>query len=165
MPNIHHVLSDKNFVLIHSPGDGHCLFHSFVSSWNAQVKLPTLTVEEVLTSVSSEWDTNKAGYLPFIDTSELSAVLQWEQYIFQKHYNIPLGDAFPHILANAFKVDLNILNELSPDTCETILTGSTSSVKLYLHRVNDNHYNGIGPCPIRILLEHQNFFHWRTLMH
>ena len=88
-------------------------------------------------------------YLPYVDDTEASAILQWERYIFHKDYDQPIVDIFPHILANAFKVDVIILNELINGICEfrEVTSRSYSSGKtLFLHRVNDNHYNGTGPC-------------------
>ena len=36
MPNLQELLLQNRLSVMESPGDGHCLFHSFVSSWNRQ---------------------------------------------------------------------------------------------------------------------------------
>ena len=46
-----------------------------------------------------------------------SCSLQWSRYIADKQYNQPICDIFPHILANTFKVDIVIINELSEKAC------------------------------------------------
>ena len=146
MPNIYQVLQVKGLRIIKSPRDGHCLFHSFLSSWNDQVKSPRLDLDGVWSAATSEWHSNRSLYLPFINTTTVSADDQWKRYLFEKQYNQPIGDIFPHILANTFKLDIIILNELHQGTFEKInvTSANSDSLSLYLHRVNDNHYNGIG---------------------
>ena len=141
-------LYDLNHELSISPSDGHCLIHSFVTSWNSRFPHhKTCTAADVLLAAVSEWEACTDIYEPHIDDTETPISIQWDRYINQKIYDQPVCDIFPHILANAFKLDLCILDEKSDGICDIIHVTSkyepVSATPLYLHRVGDSHYNGV----------------------
>ena len=71
---------------------------------------------------------------------------QLELYLTYKRYKQPICDVFPIIAANALKTELCIINETGNNSCDLITLPPKSPSEqptLYLHRINDNHYNGL----------------------
>ena len=63
-----------------SPGDGYCLFHSFVSSWNSQFpQEPNVSLKTVIARSKAELLENLDLYLPYIDQSKFTRVHQLER--------------------------------------------------------------------------------------
>ena len=89
-----------------SPGDGHCLFHSSVSSWNSQFpQEPQVSLKTAIDRSKTELLENLDLYQPYIDQSTSTWVNQIEKYLDQKIYKLPIVDVYPIFLANAFDVD------------------------------------------------------------
>ena len=71
---------------------------------------------------------------------------QLELYLRYKRYKQPICDVFPIIAVNALKTELCIINETGNNSCDLITLHPRSPSELptvYLHRINDNHYNGL----------------------
>ena len=91
-------LLDKHLKVIPSPADGHCLFHSFISSWNTQFShLPPVTFDEIVSSAKREWNTDPVFYTAFLVENAISVDEQWNSYIYRGHYYQSLGDIFPNL--------------------------------------------------------------------
>ena len=80
MLNRQELLLQNQLSVMESPGDGHCLFHSFVSSWNSQFP------QEKKASLKTVIDWSKVVllgnlelYLTYIDQSKYSWVHQLEK--------------------------------------------------------------------------------------
>ena len=109
------LVTENGWNIIRSPGDGHCLLHSTVSSWKAQFSnRPSIDLEQVKSQVFIESVQNRDQYIAFIPSNnKLSFMTGLKSYVINKHYNQEFGDIVPTIIANGFKVKLVILNEAS----------------------------------------------------
>jgi hypothetical protein len=147
MGDLRHELENLQLSVSQSLGDGHCLFYSFVASWNSQFPhRPKTTLDAVIKCCLQEYHRGIDLYANFIDESISDRDTQLQRYIERKNYNQPICDIFPQILANGFCVNVSILNEKRDQQFEyfqapTISENCTDT--LYLHRINDNHYNGL----------------------
>ena len=153
MQNIQDVLLENQLSIIHSLGDGHCLFYSFLSSWHSQFSdRPRLSLKNVFDKSRVEFYDNINFYRPFLDGSDSQAQQQLMRYVSTSHrdFNHSIADIYPAVLANAFGIDICIFDQSNlnsgafsihtfPSRC------STSQKPLYLHRINNDHYNGIRP--------------------
>ena len=125
------------------------MFYSFLTSWNNQLPhQPCLSLNRIIECCKSELYENVEAYRLFIDESYASIFCQLRSYIDDKRFNQPIGDIFPLILANAFNIQLCILN-VKQDQSVDVINVQPDKVthgnhdSLYLHRVNDNHFNGL----------------------
>ena len=148
MPLIGDVLDTNHLRIVPSPGDGHCLLHSFLTSWNNQFarKKQLLTLCDIIKCSTAEFLDNSDLYSAFINTDGSASHHQLDLYLKHKIYDQPIGDIFPYILANAYQTNICILDESPNKNCNVTVVpprdGSTL-FSLYLHRINDNHYNGL----------------------
>lgn len=105
MQYLQYVLAEQNLSIAISPSNGHCLFHSFRSSWGNQYNENSdLTTDFILSKCTQEWQSNCNIHIPHIDDSETPVKLQWERYVINRIYNLPIADIFPFILANALRL-------------------------------------------------------------
>ena len=142
------VLQQNQLSICFSPGDGHCLLYSFVSSWRSQFpRQPELSLKTVIDRSILEFSTNFELYKPFFIESFRAINHQLQEYLFRKDYNQSIGDIYPAVLANTFGVDLCIVDQKNAnlEECSIIHVESirkTHPKSLFLHRINGNHYNG-----------------------
>ena len=67
MPNLQELLLQNQISVRESPGDGHCLFHSFVSSWNSQFpQEPNVSLKTAIDRSMAELLENLDLHLPYI---------------------------------------------------------------------------------------------------
>ena len=74
MPPIRDMLTNNNLTMKQSKDDEHCLFYSFVSSWNNQLLHyhdQHVTTDEVIQKCHSELVSNFAFYEFFVDTESI----------------------------------------------------------------------------------------------
>lgn len=132
--------------ILSSPGDGHCLLHSFVSSWNNQShQLDRLDIEKVKAQVFIEAISHPDRYVQFLQSSNRKTFFSGlRSYLIDKQYNLDFGDIVPLIIANAFHVNLEIFNEVNFNRFENVVVSSeiASDFCLKIHRKGD-HYNGL----------------------
>ena len=146
MPNLQELLLQNQLSVRESPGDGHCLFHSFVSSWNSQFpQEPNVSLKTAIDRSGAELLENLDLHLPYIDQSKFTWVHQLEKYLDQKFYKLPIVDVYPIFLANAFDVDVCVLDQIGSECVihNFPSRGNNRSKPLYLHRINDDHVNGL----------------------
>ena len=154
MVNLHDVLQENQLSINFSIGDGHCLLYSFVSSWNSQIHgADNLTLDLVIARSIHEFRSNFARYEPFLTESHELLLNQLHRYLSYRDYNQSIGDIYPAILSNAFEVDLYILDQRDEgcDDCSiVVVTSECKSIAnpLFLHRINNNHYNGFNVNPL-----------------
>lgn len=148
-------LQDRSLVLNMSPGDGHCLLHSTVTSWNLTRHTdPPISINSLKNSILSEATSQQNMYKAFLDDQyQESFLCHLKEYLFNKRYNTWFGDCVPLITANALRVDVTILNERDElpsgmcrlDTLE-YFNSSPSETPIIIHR-RGNHFNGVVPLP------------------
>ena len=146
MPNLQQLLLRNQLSVRESPGDGHCLFHSFVSSWNSQFpQEPNVSLKTAIDRSKAELLENLDLHLPYIDQSKFTWVHQLGKYLDQKIYKLPIVDVYPNFLANAFDVDVCVLDQIGSECVihNFPSRGNNKSKPLYLHRINDDHFNGL----------------------
>ena len=142
--DIHTFLLSNNLTLIQSPGDGHCLLHSTISSLHLQLG-QNLTLEALKAQIYTESINNMNEYINFIKDSSRSLFSTYlRQYLLYKNYNNSYGDIVPLIIANTLGVKLVIIDE-SCNSCFKLHEIAPRSIPIhiiFLHRKQD-HYNGI----------------------
>lgn len=103
------LLTSLGLVIIQSPGDGHCLLHSVITSvanqfhWN-------ISFEKLLIKLYDDVISNSNEYLMFLPSlgSEEALLQSLISYMFSKNYNQDFGDIIPRILANALNINFKI---------------------------------------------------------
>ena len=145
----------KGCRILRSPGDGHCLLYSLVSSWTNQLpQFSPIDLELVKSHIFIQPVQNADQYLPFLQpTNRVSLFVGLRSYLINRHYNQAFGDIVPAIISNAFQVNLNFYNEAPDHSYETITVApwsvSSNQISVDIHRQGD-HYNGIVPCSLPI---------------
>ena len=142
------LLSAKNLRIHQSPGDGHCLLHSMLSSWSSQHSSDDINYDlnSLKAALYVETYTCSAHYVPYMCTTFLLNE-GLRTYIRYRDYNTDFCDILPKILANLYLTHLIIINE-NPITKEVVEVrvecerhGSIDRIT-YVHR-KCNHYNGV----------------------
>ena len=142
-------LDNSGLTILPSPGDGHCLLHSVVSSYKNQLPhLPLLTIEGLKARIFIETANHLNEYTSFLvaPLNEPSYMMrQLRVYLESKIYNHDFGDLIPRVIANSLFVSVHILDEIggeisSKEIEPTVFAQNT----LVVHR-NGDHYNGVRP--------------------
>jgi hypothetical protein len=136
----------RGWNITQSKGDGHCLLYSVVSSWNSQLPdLSRVDVEHVKGNIFTETVQHPERYRQFLlPPTRENLFSSLRKYLVEKQYNHGFGDVVPSVIANAFHVNIRILNEGSRGECDEcvispqLCTDST----VVVHRHSD-HYNAI----------------------
>ena len=146
--SLHKFLASSGYAINTSPGDGHCLLHSFITSAETQLN-KLYTLDDLKCRIYTESINNIAHYLQFITNNSRSLFTTYlRQYILYKQFNNQFGDIAPLILSNATGTTINIINELQHHSIEEIdikprvPTDRTISI----HRKGD-HFNGLNFTP------------------
>ena len=126
-----------------SPGDGHCLLWSLITSMKYQQHgSRSISMDELKAYVFCETINNADKYLPFVkDMSPRNLFSGLRAYLLSKCYNQDFGDIVIKVLANAFNVKLRILNEGQRFPIDIRPDRVCVSKCIYLHR-RGQHYNG-----------------------
>ena len=141
-------LISRGWTISKSPGDGHCLLHSVLSSWRNQLphKPPKdLDLEHIKAHVYIETVQNPGDYAPFLSQgSNLQLFKGLSQYLLHRKYNQEFGDLVPVIISNSFNIGLDIVNQTDHNIIQEISVAprSTYTESLVIHRHRD-HFNGI----------------------
>ena len=113
------IFDDTEYAVIRSLGDGHCLIYSFESSWTHQLNTLSPQYNDILTKIENEVTINWSLYEPFVGSNaNLQSSLQ--KYIVQKIYDQDFGDVVSYVLANAFAINIIILDELQDGTIDKV---------------------------------------------
>ena len=160
-------LSENHFHIVKSPGDGHCLVHSLSRSIFYQLGRTT-DYHDVKCRIFAETIKNRNQYIQFLqDVTPRSYVQLVKNYLFYKHYNNTFGDILPMIIANAYHINLAILDEYNDGTFRKVEVNAikpSECTLVYLHRFKD-HYNGIAPYRPRLIhtsLDSQNTYKYES---
>ena len=143
---VNDILTSNNWRIAQSPGDGHCLIYSTISSWNSQLcNHPSINTTWLLDAIRREFNNNRDRYIGFlIDLEKEEIDRQLSLYLLDIRYNLDIVDVIPAVISNILDVTLKIINEQTNNTCDVIDVypiQATNGV-LAVHRLGD-HYNGI----------------------
>ena len=135
-------LTCENLVVSQSPGDGHCLLHSVIKSYQAQLNIH-LDLNTIKSAIFIETVSKVDHYVHFILPGE-KLLICLRKYIINKNYNNSLGDLLPLIIANALSVNIKILdqNNKLAEIIDIYPTSGLTLTTITLHRHGD-HYNGL----------------------
>ena len=134
------ICDNSSWTILTSPGDGHCILHSVVSSFRQQLPhLPGISMDYVVTALSNETISNSEYYLPFTEDLSIIALRRGLRlYIMDKEFDQSFCDLVPMILANALKLSITVLNQ-STDGLFSLVTFSPTPAhcsSLFLHRID-----------------------------
>ena len=133
--------------IVPSPPDGHCLLHSLHAAWKYQLSTSSApSLSAIIEGAFTETITYSDNYIPKMEPPTSEALFhEMHVYLFNRHYNNRYADQMPLILANTFRLTLEIFDEqmvsghvpcvISPDHTEPIAT-------LRLHK-DGEHYNAL----------------------
>ena len=127
-----------------SPGDGHCLLHSIISSIAFQ-NGTVITLTELIQAIMTETKLNSSEY-DFINGSSCNLWSGLTTYVNEKEYESLFCDLVPHIIANAIFVNIIIVTETESHEyihyipCNSLVTDN--NVVIYK---KGEHYDGIKP--------------------
>ncbi len=89
------ILVTNGWEIHHSPPDGHCLLHSFISSCSNQLpSLTGLSLESIKMSIKNKVNNNIPEYTSF-GLSAASLAQQMKAYLLCRDYDSPFGDMVP----------------------------------------------------------------------
>ena len=146
MASLAALLAGLGLCIIPSPGDGHCLLHSFVTSYNRQINGATnINLDTVIEMLSSEALQNAHEYIHFTESSETSFITDLIVYIENRRYQQDFCDLVPKMLSNVFSVIIIIIDEARDSVQQVTFIPdklTTACPTLYMHRKID-HYNGL----------------------
>ena len=152
MPDIQSILEVNKWIISPSPGDGHCLLHFTVKSWNSQcLNLPTIDLHQLKCDFFIESVKHFDRYQPFLRDGNRSTYFSGlRRYLINKSYDHEFVDIAPSVVSNVLSSDLTILNQTpsSSDVHILHLTPTTTDCNssLVVHRKGE-HYNGIVRVP------------------
>ena len=133
-----------------SPGDGHCLLHSILTSYTHQLQNhPMITLSSIKASLTYEIHDNSVRYLPFVENNSVGALGRGMQaFLVDRHYDQSFGDLVPMILANALGLQINIIDERDDGSLnEMVMSPEGGLIQcIHIHR-RDEHFNGLIPAP------------------
>ena len=136
------LLAGLGLCLIPSPGDGHCLLHSFVTSYNTQLSPASqLCLNVVKDELINETLTNAHEYVRFSAGDDTALIGDLLCYTEEKRYNQDFCDLVPKILSTAYSVAITVVDETA-DGVRQITFNSDTGSHVYIHRRGD-HYNGL----------------------
>ena len=140
MPDIQSILEVNKWIISLSPGDGHCLLHSTVKSWNSQcLNLPTIDLHQLKCDFFIESVKHFDRYQPFLGDGNQSTYFSGRRrYLINKSYDHEFVDIAPSVVSNVLSSDLTILNQTlsSSDVHIIHLTPTTTDCNssLVVHR-------------------------------
>ena len=141
------VLLSRGLIINPSPGDGHCLLHSVVSSCFYQLQI-NIKMTGLMTGIFSEISNHASLYLGFLEAPRNTSTYLMHylrMYLDCKAYNTALGDLFPTSMANSLKLNVHILNKRNGQIEDRLIESIAFNCKtLYIFR-NGDHFDGVRP--------------------
>lgn len=134
--------------ILTSPADGHCFLHSVISAMKSQLNQST-DIHAIKSLIFNETLSHHEVYKHFLPEPSHSEIFHGlRQYLINKMYNHSFVDIVPLILANAMKVNIEILDENINGTADAICIAPRipSFQTIVVHRMQD-HYNGLVTLP------------------
>ena len=141
---LNEILVSNHWKINNSPGDGHCLLHSVVSSYSSQLPgLPAPTLNFLKNSIIDHVHSSSAEYSIY-GMSSLKMVEEMEKYIYDRVFNLDFVDLAPLIIARLLKINILILDtdHLGCVTKHFLEPPIATTNTISLQRRGD-HYNGI----------------------
>ncbi len=147
MECIRDLLSANNWTIAQSPGDGHCLIYSTITSWNSQqCDHNPINKSWLLDEIRNEFNDNRyrySGFLAHLSQDEIHR--QLTLYLEHKRYNLAIVDVIPSVICNVLNVSLKIISEQHNAECDIIdILPESAAINgnLSVHKFGD-HYNGL----------------------
>ena len=107
------ILSRNQWTIKRSPGDGHRLLHSVVSSYASQINhTPAPTLQSLKESIEELITKSPADYMIYGFTTP-NLIKQMKSYIYKKDCNSDFRYIAPQIISRLLNVDLTILTWMS----------------------------------------------------
>ena len=104
-----------NYNIVKSPGDGHCLIHSVLTSLNFGLSAESnsnVNASGLFSKLTDETVKHANRYVDFIDGNGSESLLcGLDEYIHDRKYDTSFGDLVPIILSNALSVNLLIVTK------------------------------------------------------
>ena len=97
--------------MCNSPGDGRCFLYSVLNNLNSRTNIrDKMQYASILDALEKEVVGNLQYYTPFINGSSTDRLLYgMDSYIRLKDYDTPFWDIVPHVVANALKIPILIV--------------------------------------------------------
>ena len=136
--------------IIISPGDGHCLLYSIITSNNFRAsRRKHYGLSYVIESLRNETVTNADIYVQFrLDCSRSTLLSEMKSYIYHKTYETSYCDCVPLVIANALGINIVIVNKIATGYETKVIIGRSNShcdkTVLYLYKTGE-HYDAIVP--------------------
>ena len=111
-----------NYNIFNSPGDGHCLLYSVVTSYNNQLdRVDKLSINNLKHIMYKEVQDNfYINYHEFcVNPSYDDFYKELGEYIELKRFNSTVGDMSPLIIAKALNIGIIICESVTVDNCVT----------------------------------------------
>ena len=147
-------LNNKGLVKMNCPGDGHCIFHSFVVGCFTQSGI-NASYSCVLQDIRNEFTNHVDEYAQFLFSDDYFGEL--EAFLTHKSFNRELVELVPLMLANVYGVSIGIVNADSASNRAVIITvfpqRSTVTSTIYLLRSGD-HYDGLKYSYVSTVTQH-----------
>ena len=125
----------KNYRVIQSPADGHCLLHSIVTSLHKQI-----SIHQLINYITVEFYSKLQEYQQFCPDNDI--VTQFNNYIEHKIYNTAVGDIIPLLVSNSIKHPISIYDEHLKLMC--IVNPLNVPLKHSLRiRLHNEHYDAL----------------------
>ena len=136
-------IKSRHWRLCITPADGHCLIYAIVLSWKHQLPGNCPSYEDIRSSIYIETIKNCDKYRHFItDNQQLTLIKELQQYLLNKNYNLSLCDVLPYIIANAYSIEIVIINFTQGSQVIHIQPDGLSTAALVIHLQNE-HYSGV----------------------
>ena len=155
----------NDYKIIDSPGDGHCLLHSFVKSFNSQhANLGSTCVKHLMTSIEAEVELNCDVYVRYIrGNSKYNLINEMRQYVYDKVYKTSFGDIVPDVITRIMGMNLIIIStgQGSHDYCTIVQAVNCSCISydnsVFIYK-SDEHYDTIVSISERDVTELSEYF-------
>ena len=137
--------------ILETEADGHCLLHAVCLSTAHQPTSPvTVGYQELLDKLFQEAVFNKFIYMGvltekfYVDIDEEKYDLQLSSYLYEKIYDLDIGDVIPYIIANALHIDI-IIDLESNSSMEVPVTMFTKFgyIRIFRQCHPLEHYSGL----------------------
>ena len=106
------IIKNKLWKHILTPGDGHCLIHAIVESWENQLTAkPAPSYEDMIAWIFIETLNNRDKYLVFLNGGNKQKLsVELKEYLLNKQYDNCMGDIIPYIIASAYAIRLLVID-------------------------------------------------------
>ena len=142
-----------HYKIFNSPGDGHCLLYSVVTSYNNQLdRVDKLSINNLKHIMYKEVQDNfYINYHEFcVNPSYDDFYKELGEYLECKRFNSTVGDMSPLIIAKALNIGIII--------CESVTVDNVKDVKLHHMNCSRETNNGI-------IVIYKNGMHYDAIVH